>query len=202
MGRGKPLLIDAIEEMRAYAFLLLEERAFMGRVHYADHVHGAWVRAIKEIEHFLKTGKPNQVEKSLEVVAGPRRLRTVSSRVRPANEPREVAPAVHSAESAKRPDEHQVRFRGATLADAAANLLLEHRKLHGKKIEELVKMGGYRSSSKFFQNVMESSFKRDGRFRNLGGNVWELKEPTLFGSNGKAAGSGEVATEKSSRDAE
>jgi hypothetical protein len=65
------------------------------------------------------------------------------------------------------------------LADAAAALLATHGTLHGSKIEQLLKEGGYRSRAKFFQNVLDSAFKRDGRFRNLGGNLWQLQEPLL-----------------------
>lgn len=67
------------------------------------------------------------------------------------------------------------RFRGMTLAEVGKILLTENPTLHGKKIEELAKAGGFKSGTKHFQNYMPVAFKRDGGFENIGGNTWKLK---------------------------
>lgn len=82
--------------------------------------------------------------------------------------------AVEKAVEALRPSK---RFRGLTLAQAARQLLLEHGKLHGKKIEELAKLGGFKGGTANFQNYMPVALKRDGGFENIGGNTWRLKQP-------------------------
>jgi hypothetical protein len=68
------------------------------------------------------------------------------------------------------------RFRSLTLAEVGKILLAENGSLHGKKIEELAKAGGFKGGAKNFQNYMPVAFKRDGGFVNIGGNTWKLKE--------------------------
>lgn len=70
------------------------------------------------------------------------------------------------------------RFRNLTLAQVGAMLLAEHSQLHGTQIEELAKEGGYKGGTENFQNYLPIAFKRDGRFENIGGNTWKLKEDT------------------------
>jgi hypothetical protein len=70
------------------------------------------------------------------------------------------------------------RFKKMILADIGAALIREHGPLHGKKIEELAKAGGFKGGTKNFQNYMPVAFKRDGRFINIGGNTWKLKDAT------------------------
>jgi hypothetical protein len=94
-------------------------------------------------------------------------------------------------------DDHRQRFSDKTMSEAAAILLAERKQLHGREIERLLKEGGYRSRSQFFQNVLEATFKRDGRFRNIGGNIWELQEPQFFTPNGKILNEEEVAAARS-----
>ena len=68
------------------------------------------------------------------------------------------------------------RFKKMILADIGAALINEHGPLHGRKIEELAKAGGFKGGTKNFQNYMPVAFKRDGRFINIGGNTWKLKD--------------------------
>jgi hypothetical protein len=67
------------------------------------------------------------------------------------------------------------RFRGLTLAQVGRMILKEYPSLHGKKIEELAKAGGFKGGTKNFQNYLPVAFKRDGGFENIGGNTWRLK---------------------------
>jgi hypothetical protein len=171
MGTEKPLLLRHAEDFEYYARQLLDADIFMKRVHFADHLQTTWFAMRQEIEHILKTGKPELVqEKPVTKRVGPQR------RTKP--------PALNAPHEDHPKDEPKLRFRDKTVADGAAILLAEQGKLHGREIERLLKEGGYRSKSQFFQNVLDSTFKRDGRFRNVGGNTWELKEPSLF-TNGK-----------------
>jgi hypothetical protein len=174
MADEKPLLLTLAADIDYYVHELLASERFMKRVHFADHLQGTWFQMVKEIEHFVKTGKPELIEeKPAKKFASPKRAKL------------RALDAPHEDHAKVKPDEHQSRFRDRTMAAGAAILLAEHGKLHGSDIERLLKEGGYRSKSKFFQNVLDSTFKRDGRFRNVGGNTWELKAPPLF-ANGNA----------------
>jgi hypothetical protein len=67
------------------------------------------------------------------------------------------------------------RFKDMKLAEIAKALLTEHDALHGTKIEELAKAGGYTGGTANFQNYLPVALKRDGGFENTGGNTWRLK---------------------------
>jgi hypothetical protein len=67
------------------------------------------------------------------------------------------------------------RFKDMKLAEIAKVLLTEHNALHGTKIEELAKAGGYTGGTANFQNYLPVALKRDGGFENTGGNTWRLK---------------------------
>jgi hypothetical protein len=68
------------------------------------------------------------------------------------------------------------RFRDVHLATAAKTLLEEYGTLHGKKIEELLKAGGFESRIDNFQNYLPVALKRAGGFENVGGNTWQLNQ--------------------------
>jgi hypothetical protein len=70
-------------------------------------------------------------------------------------------------------------FETKTLAEVGRTLLRKHGRLHGSKIEELARSGGFPTTmkSKNFQAYLAVSFKRDGGFINLGKNTWRLKQP-------------------------
>lgn len=86
-----------------------------------------------------------------------------------------AAPAKAQSETATQTPKKN-RFRNLTLAQVGAMLLVEHGALHGTKIEELAKEGGYKGGTENFQNYLPIALKRDGRFENIGGNTWRLKE--------------------------
>jgi hypothetical protein len=174
-----------------YAHEMLDAKSFMSRVHFADHIYRSWVAMQKELEQFLKSGKPEMIDE-VSVDAIPIN-RSKGVRGRKAESPQ---PALRHGSDSER-DEHRQRFSDKTMSEAAAVLLAEKKQLHGREIERLLKEGGYRSKSQFFQNVLEATFKRDGRFRNVGGNIWELKEPQLFNPNGKAVNEEDVAAKNS-----
>lgn len=183
----KPLLIDLAEEIDSYVRLFLDANPFMLQVHYADHLAYATSAMRKEIEKILKTGKPTQTSEIDAKALGPPlvRVRSIpSSRTGVEHRPPE------SEAGASDPR----RFRNMTLVQASIKLLTEHSRLHGKKIEELLKTGGYPTKAKHFQTMLEATFRRDRdrRFRNVGGNTWELQEPSLF-ANGKVEGAEGVA---------
>jgi hypothetical protein len=67
-------------------------------------------------------------------------------------------------------------FRDMKLANIGWIVLTEHKTLHGKKIEEMAKAGGYKGKAEKFQNYLAVALKRDGRFENTGRNMWKLKE--------------------------
>lgn len=67
------------------------------------------------------------------------------------------------------------RFKDLKLAEIAKILLSENSVLHGSKIEELAKAGGYTGGTANFQNYLPVALKRDGGFENTGGNNWRLK---------------------------
>ena len=75
------------------------------------------------------------------------------------------------------------RFRRSTVAEAGRLLLKEHGQLHGKEIERLMKEGGLRTQAENFQATMVVAFKRDGGFKNVGGNTWRLAEPKPLPAN-------------------
>jgi hypothetical protein len=191
MAKKKPKLLSLAWDVDFYAHEMLDAKSFIQRVHFADHIYRAWVAMKRELEQFLKTGKPEMIEEiSAESTSISRRSK--GPRARKTDRSTQLA-LPHRPENER--DEHRLRFSDETMADGAAILLAEKKKLHGREIERLLKEGGYRSKSQFFQNVLEATFKRDGRFRNVGGNTWELKEPQFFGSNGKAMRAAEVAAE-------
>jgi hypothetical protein len=66
------------------------------------------------------------------------------------------------------------RFRGMTLVAVAKILLEEHGELHGKKIEEMAKTGGFKANAKNFQGYLPVAFVRAGGFENVGKNTWRL----------------------------
>jgi hypothetical protein len=68
------------------------------------------------------------------------------------------------------------RFRTLNLAAIGRILLSEHGTLHGKEIEKLAKVGGFKGGTNNFQNYMPVAFKRAGGFENVGGNRWKLNE--------------------------
>lgn len=68
-------------------------------------------------------------------------------------------------------------FKDMTLAEIGKALLKTHGSLHGSKIEQLAKEGGYKSeNAEHFQSYLAVAFKRDGGFVNTGRNNWKLKE--------------------------
>ena len=69
-----------------------------------------------------------------------------------------------------------MRFRKMTMAEGAEVLLKDQPQLHGSQIEKMLKDGGYRSYSENFQSALTVALKRAGKFENIGGNVWRLKE--------------------------
>jgi hypothetical protein len=83
---------------------------------------------------------------------------------------------VVSVENVTKPRSAGKRFQGFTLAEVGRMLLEEHGSLHGKKIEEMAKAGGFKGGTKNFQNYLPVAFKRDGGFENIGGNTWKLKD--------------------------
>ena len=167
MSDENAVILKLATDMEYYARELLDAEPFMKKVHFADHLQTAWFQLKDEIEHFIKTGEVKLArEKNI-------------TNERPSSKQLRIVKGDDLHESHPKPD-LGLRFRNVTMADGAALLLAEHKQLHGKKIEELLKAGGYRSKSQFFQNVLDSTFKRDGRFRNLGRNTWELNEPSLF----------------------
>ena len=86
------------------------------------------------------------------------------------------SPAVNGA-TVRIPLNSPKRFRGLTLAQVGRILLKDHANLHGKRIEEFARAGGFRGGTKNFQNYLPVAFKRDGGFENIGGNTWRLKDP-------------------------
>jgi hypothetical protein len=66
------------------------------------------------------------------------------------------------------------RFRGMTLVAVAKILLEENKELHGKKIEEMAKAGGFKANAKNFQGYLPIAFARAGGFENVGKNTWKL----------------------------
>jgi hypothetical protein len=171
MANENSVLLKLAADMEYFARELLDAEPFMKRVHFADHLQTSWFQMKDAIELFLKTGEV-ELAKEKNVTKKVLTLKRIP-RTPAKQQAHEDHPKIESKE-------HEVRFRDVTMADGAAILLAEHKQLHGKAIENLLKRGGYRSKSKFFQNVLDATFKRDGRFRNVGGNTWELKEPSLF----------------------
>ena len=72
-------------------------------------------------------------------------------------------------------EQSKKRFKDLKLAQIAKILLTEHEALHGTKIEQLAKAGGYTGGTANFQNYLPVALKRDGGFENTGGNTWRLK---------------------------
>jgi hypothetical protein len=188
----KPLLIDLAEEIDSFARLFLAAEPYLLQVHYADHLAYATTAFRKELEVILKTGKPTQ---TTEIDA--KAVRPKLARVRRISPPADTHVDHRPDAEVGAPDPRQ--FRDMTLVKAALKLLTENPRLHGKKIEELLKTGGYPTKAKHFQTMLEATFRRDGRFRNVGGNTWELKEPSLF-ANGKVEGAEVAEREPTSND--
>jgi hypothetical protein len=178
MSKANPKLVNFASEIERLVREMLNAKVFMQRVHYAGQLQDTWLQMESLIEHFLKTDKSQAIET---IRPAPRKEASIGSIGTSPEELLEMPPDVCSCSS---------QFRDRTLADGAAALLATHGKLHGTRIEQLLKEGGYRSRSKFFQNVLESAFKRDGRFLNLGGNVWHLKEPPSSGDGSENADEG------------
>jgi hypothetical protein len=142
-----------IQKLDALADELLMAPHFRARVHMAEHVYDALGDITQSIEEIVKT----TADKVIEVSDDPE------------------IPAAHLDEpKIAKP----LRFRKLTLVRAARLLLKEHGQLHGKEIERLVKEGGYRSVADHFQSTLAVTFKRDGGFENVGGNMWRLKLPS------------------------
>jgi hypothetical protein len=196
MAKKKPKLLSLSWDIDFYAHEMLDANTFMQRVHFADHIYRSWVAMNGELEQFLKSGKPEMIEEVS--VEGIPISRPKSIRGRKVDKTAQLA-LRHRPETER--DEHRLRFRDKTMAEGAAILLAEKKQLHGRDIEHLLKEGGYRSRSQFFQNVLEATFKRDGRFRNIGGNIWELKEPQFFNPNGKTVNEEDVAAAENSASA-
>jgi hypothetical protein len=174
MSNEKPLLPKLAGDMEYFARQVVEAKDdYMKQVHYSDHLQTTWWAIKDEIELILKTGEVSTIEDrptfadSGESDRPGAILSEANNRLREEDHPERKA----------KPD---FRFRDLTLVEGAVILLTENGKLHGREIERRLKSGGYQSDAKFFQNMLDSTFKRDGRFKNVGGNTWELKNPTLF----------------------
>jgi hypothetical protein len=160
----KPLLSKLAVDMEYFARQVVESKEYMRQVHFADHLQTTWWEIKEEIEQILKTGEVSTIEEkpAIAEVTEPDRpgaiLSEANDRLRGDDHP----------ETKARPD---FRFRDLTLVEGAVILLTEEGRLHGREIERRLKKGGYQSDAKFFQNMLDSSFKRDGRFKNVGGNT-------------------------------
>jgi hypothetical protein len=66
------------------------------------------------------------------------------------------------------------RFQNLKLPAVGQILLQECGELHGFDIERLAKEGGFTTTTKNFQSLLATSFKRAGIFKNIGGNTWRL----------------------------
>lgn len=66
------------------------------------------------------------------------------------------------------------RFQNLGLTVVGQILLQECGELHGFDIERLAKEGGFTTTTKNFQSLLATSFKRAGIFKNIGGNTWRL----------------------------
>src|SRR6266851_820970 len=106
----------------------------MQRVHFADHIFRAWVAMKRELEHFLKTGTPEMIEE-ISVDAAPVN-RSKNPLARKTDKRTQLA-LRHRPENER--DEHRLPFSDTAMADGAAILLAEKKKLHGREIERLLK---------------------------------------------------------------
>ncbi len=62
MAKKKPILISLSWDINFYAHEMLDAKSFMSRVHFADHIYRSWVAMQKELEQFLKSGKPEMID--------------------------------------------------------------------------------------------------------------------------------------------
>lgn len=162
-------LKSLIQQLSAFADGLLAAPHFRARVHYAEHIYDS----LGEIEELL----PSLVvpDKSEGAVLDGEQVQGSPAFPHPTDwtKLQESLAAMERHGPLSPP-----RFKKMTLVAAAKVLLLEYGQLHGKRIEQLVKAGGYRTRGKHFQNTMTVTFKRDGGFENVGGNTWRLKLPS------------------------
>ena len=124
MSEEKPFLLRLAADMEFFSRELLQSDNFMTRVHFADHLQTAWLEMQKEIEYFLKTGKAGMQSPKSGTPAPEKKIVLKRNKPMPSETPHEDHPK----------DEHQFRFRDQTMADAAAILLTENGKLHGREI--------------------------------------------------------------------
>jgi hypothetical protein len=85
------------------------------------------------------------------------------------------APTAAGEERAAANDQPKKRFKDLKLGQIAKILLTEHETLHGTKIEQLAKTGGYMGGKTKFQAYLPVALKREGIFENIGKNTWRLK---------------------------
>ena len=83
--------------------------------------------------------------------------------------------SMHVLRDAAERQQRTKQFKDLKLAQVAKILLAEHEALHGTKIEQMAKAGGYTGGTANFQNYLPVALKRDGGFENIGGNTWKLK---------------------------
>ncbi len=84
----------------------------------------------------------------------------------------------HAAGISESPERNEVRtrFRNLNVSDAVRILLEEHSTLHGREIERLIKVGGYKVTGSGFQNYLPVALRRAGGFENTGRNNWRLND--------------------------
>jgi hypothetical protein len=125
-NKANPKLVNYASEERL-AREMLNAKVFTQRVHYAAQLQDTWLQMESLIEHFLKTDKSQAIE-----TIRPARWEeaSISSIGTSPEEHLEMPPDACSCSS---------QFRDRTLADGAAALLATHGKLHGTRIEHLLK---------------------------------------------------------------
>jgi hypothetical protein len=150
-------LQESIQRLDAYADGLANAPHFRARIHIAEHLYDVLDEIYEEIERIVKADKvaKNEAENVDSTPVAKRDELSPKHR----DEPKLIKP---------------LRFRKATMAEGAKVLLEENGQLHGKKIEQLLKDGGYKSEAEHFQSSLAVALRRDGSFENIGGNTWKL----------------------------
>jgi hypothetical protein len=181
MANEKPKLIRLAEDIELFVRSAIEsdgEGDFIGTVHYVDHAYMAISVLQAQLESFVR--RPAMQPQGTRKVVATRSAKETSLQelARRLSEPSPI-------QEDHKPDHHQSRFRDLKLADVVAAILKKQTELHGKEIEKHAKEGGYQTKAKHFQTMLDGTLRNDGRFVNVGGNRWRLREPTLS-MNGQA----------------
>jgi hypothetical protein len=186
----KALLIELLEMLDDHARAVLNAKDFASRVHFADHVF-CFLRSIEaEIESAVK-GTVHLADdddaQQPRLLFGTKNESTTIEHVAVPHAPLlDNHPIEIKSNGYHEPSRRPLSFRNKTLVEAGEILLRERPSLHGLEIERLMKDRNYPTRAKHFQKMLEATFTRSGKFINIGGNTWKLKEAPSENLNGNA----------------